>query len=270
MRFFALFCLGVLATAARTDVITTQRLVTPGSPIARAPATVTLASDDALLTESWGGRFGADGASYQRTLQLTRYAKNEIVTMYVALKIYKIEPLAPELLPGMKMPGIRVTHLADEKVLGYNTHHFFVDLSFDDPAASAAPRPILMRQEVWLLPVTSNPLLPNQTRNLRGVEMASVSGDAQFWPEIQSGVWIKKSVFNPVAPTTTPTTIVLTEEVSSLAICLPLAPALFEIPSDYRQLSPAAYADALAKDKGAKLERKMAEMDRNDNQPAKP
>ena len=266
MHFFALFCLGVLATAARTDVITTQRLVTLGSPIASTPATVTLASDDALLTESWGGRFGADGASYRRTLQLTRYAKNEIVTMDVALKIYKIEPIAPELLPGMKMPGIRVTHLADEKVLGYNTHHFFVDLSFDDPAASAAPRPILMRQEVWLLPAASNPLLPNQTRNLRGIEMASVSGDAQFWPEIQSGVWIKKSVFNPVAPTT----IVLTEEVSSLAICQPLSPALFEIPGDYRQLSPAAYADALAKDEGAKLERKMAEMDRNDNQSVEP
>ena len=268
MRYLFLFTL--LCAAARADVITTQRIITAVSSnqtVSTTPATLTLSSNDALLTESWGGSFGSEGAAYRRTLQLTRYAANQVVTLDTTLKIYKIEPIAPDLLPGMKTPKLRVTHLADETTLGYKTHHFWVDILFNESPFIDSPKAALMRQEIWLLPAARNPLMPTQARNLRGIEAADVSGDAQFWPEIQSGVWIKHTVYNLVAPTQTPKEIVYTEEVVSLSICQPLAPALFEVPGDYRQLSPAEFAAALEKEKLAGLERKMEAMDKAENAP---
>ena len=250
-------CFGV---AARADVITTHRIVEADKPVSRSPETLTLASNDALLTQTWSSTFGSDGsASYRRTIQITQYAKNRVATLDVALKIYKFEPMETAAPPGTPSLSIRLTHLADEKVLGYNTHHFFLDIIFDkSPFANGGT---LARQEIWLLPAASRPQLPTQTRNLSGIESAKVSGDAQFLPEIQSGIYIKKSVFDLVANDETPAKIVYTEEISAISTG-DIAPANFEIPSDYRELSPAQFAAALNQEKREALEHKMEEINR--------
>ncbi len=262
LQFF-LPCLALIAcfsTIGRADVITTHRIVEADKPVSRSPETLTLASNDARLTQTWDGTFGSDGsASFRRTIQITQYAKNRIATLDVALKIYKFEPIGTVVPLSMMPPSIRLTRLADEKVLGYDTHHFFLDFLYvTSPFADGHP---LLRQEIWILPAASNPKLPTQPHNLAGMESVKVTGDAQFWPEIQSGIFIKQSVFDSVPADETPTKIVYTEEISALSIG-DIAPANFDIPGDYRELSPAQFAAALNKERRDALERKMEEIDR--------
>ena len=249
--------LGVCVAAAHSDVIASYRIVEADKPVSRSPETLTLASNDALLTQTWNGRFGAKGATYRRTLQLTQYDKKRVVTMDTTLGIYKVEPLEPKISPGVTLPSLRLTRLDDEKILGFDTHHFFLDFSY--PKSSLAKEGLLARQEIWLLPSTSNAQIPARARNLRSIK--SASGDAQLLPEIQSGIFIKKTIFNAVPADKTPAKIVYTEEISALSIG-DIAPSNFEIPSDYRELSPVQFAAALGKEKRDALDRKVEEMDR--------
>ena len=249
-----LLTLGVCAGAAHCDVLASYRIVEADKPVSRSPETLILASEDALLTQTWSGIYEAKGATYRRTLQLTQYDKKRVVTMDTTLGIYKVEPLEPKISPGVTLPSLRLTRLEDEKVLGFDTHHFFLDFSY--PKNSLLKEGLLLRQEIWLLPSTSNAQIPARARNLRGIK--SASGDAQLLPEIQSGIFIKKSVFNAVPADKTPNEIVYTEEISSLSFG-GLSPTNFEIPGDLRQLSPTQYEEALAQAKRGEMQRKIGE-----------
>ena len=231
--------------AARADVIATYRTVEGNRPVTRQPETLTLACEDALWTQSWLGSYGPEGASFRPTITLVQYEQERVVTMRPDLKIYKIEPLQLELFAGAAIAGVRLTRLEDEKVLGYATHHFFVDLIFEKaPFVTGGP---LQRMEVWLLPASSNAQLPNHARNLPGLQASIVTGDTQFLAEVQSGIWIKQTVFDAAELDQTPGKPVYTDEVSALSIGA-LPASTFDIPGDYRQLSPAQYAAVTGKE----------------------
>ncbi len=248
-----------VSVSARADVITSYRTVEKDKPVSRSPETLVLASDDALLTETWDGDFGEDGAYYRRSSQLVQFSKNRIVTMDADLRIYAIAPLGPETVPGEPAPKLRITRLADEKILGYNTHHFYVDGIYQQsPFANGGT---LARQEIWVLPAASDPRLPVRQRNFRAIEAANVSGDAQFLPEIQSGILIRQSVFDAVTPDVVPSKVVYVQELTALSIG-ELPASTFEIPPGYRQLSPSEYSAELGKNLGEALER---EFDRQRN-----
>ncbi len=243
-----------VGSTAQADVITTHRMIETDKPVSRLPETLTLASDDAFWSETWGGDYGPQGASYQRTVQLIQYAKNRVVTMDVALRIYTVQPLGSEFAPGDEQPKFRLTRLEDEKVLGYDAHHFFVDMMFEkSPYANGGT---LARQEIWVLPADSNSNLPTQIRNFRTMELSNVTGDTQFLPEIQSGILIRQAVFDSVAPDVAPSKVVYTQDISALSIGS-LPAGTFEIPPGYRQLSPAEYRAELGRHFGEALDRKL-------------
>lgn len=246
MRFLALFLVLNCALTARADVIATYRILDKDKIAARSPDTRVLATNGAKLQETWSGVIGESGVTYNKTWQLSQNDLNRVVTLDAALKIYKTEPMIPVLPPGFAFPEIRVSKIGREKMLGFETNHFTVDLTFELEAPARGKT--LARQEIWVLPVTQLPGLPTTTRNFGVVPREKISGDTQFWDEIQSGIWVKKVIFEPILSGETNFKPLFNEELSSLTICT-FSPALLEIPGDCREVPGAEFERLRAQNK---------------------
>jgi hypothetical protein len=246
MRLLTLFLLLNCPLAVRADVIASYRILEPDQLVARSPERRVLATNNAMLQETWGATLGKSDPAYRKTLQRRENNGNRVITLDAALKVYKVEPMVPAAPPGFSFPEIRVSKIGREKMLGFNTNRFTIDTLYGSQAPGTEK--MLARQEIWVLPTAELAGLPTTTRNFGFLPREKITGDANFWDEIQSGIWVKKTVFELASPDTKSFKPIYSEEISSLTIGT-LSPAMLELPGDCREVSGADFDRLRAQNK---------------------
>ena len=192
------------------------------------------------MTQSWRATITADGATYGESRQLVQNKSGRVLVVDTALGVYYVEPLAPPTPRGVEVPTLQITDLGREKMLGYETRHFAVDVEF--AAMTGFPGKSLSRQELWVLPAAQTPGVPAHLENFRGVTPDSLRGDTKSWDELQGGLpvrTVRYDLTDPAAPQFKP---LLTEELASLTFTT-VAPETFAVPANLREVTREAWQE---------------------------
>lgn len=238
----------LLCGTSHADLIATYRFVPEGKKIAHSPETRVVASEHALLRESWSGTEFKDGTHYSKVLTLTQYDQKREVVMDTALKIYKVEPIigpsAGNLAPRQ---NLKVTKIGEEDALDFKADHYTIDFLTD--VNRLFPKTGFVRQNLWIVPASKMPGLPKKTQTTYQFNSADVTEGKELLGEIGSGLTIKMQLTFFVPNAKTAAKVFYGEELSSVTRC-ELDPSVFEIPGDYKEVSAAEFASLQRKMNG--------------------